>query len=156
MVIRVLISFIVASNFTFIFYGDFFLAPQDNKILVWIWGIPCFHLLVNSSLLACALIGSHYTRHDDFLIVRKWPFPKSVFRSSTLKRFFVLVTIDGENRILSCISISGPTSIITYRDSFNRLRILSFGNLSVRFLWIGLNLIVVGVLPSAISAIRSL
>jgi hypothetical protein len=143
MVIRILISFVFASQFTLIFYRDLFEVTKENRLLFLVWGVPCLHLLVNSFLLFLILVGSKYQRHEDFSIVKTSRRFKGICNSTRLRRFFISVKIEDRERILSGLFWSYPSLIVVYKDALGKLKILSFGLLLIRFVWIIINLVVI-------------
>lgn len=147
MIIRVIISFILSANFTLIFYRDFFEASSENRILVFIWVLPCFHLLVSSFLFMTIVIGSDYRKHVNFSIT-KAASPYKIFRgiSLGLQQIYFSVPIDDRERIVRGIFRHIPKTLITYRHANGKLKVLSIESLMIELVSILISILVAVVL----------
>jgi len=145
---RIIIVFALASYFVNLFYRDLFVISEHNKLLFLIGSLPCLHLLVTSMRLAAMLTGRQYRRYDKFTVVNTYPIFKSktLDDSNRLKRFFFSIDINDRKRIVSGVFWYRPTSILVYKNIFDKLKIFTLINLLERIIWILGNLVILTIL----------
>ncbi len=131
---RILIAFIPASYFTNLFYHDLFVTTQHNKLLFLVWAFPCLHLVFVCMQLITMITGRQYQRYEEFTIVSTYPVLKhKIFGGQgRLKRFFFEIYINNRRRIVNGLFWHSPSSILVYKDTFDKLRTFTLSNLLLK------------------------
>lgn len=144
--LRVVVFFAIASEFTLLFYRDLFVITQEHKLLALIWTLPCFHLLITTFLLLITVGGSQFRKISEFSIMKISSIKILSSDGGKIKRFFIAVESDGRHYVLSGIFLCPPSSLVIYRNLAKRLKILSLGNIIMRLRWLVASVIVAIVL----------
>ncbi len=141
-----LIAFVPASYFAVLLYRDFFIITQSNKLLFFVWGLPCLHFVFAFLQLFATVIGRQYRRYVEFSIVKSLPISKRFFERINLSRLFIAIKFNGRERILNGVFWHYPTSVLVYINFFDKLKVFTIGNLLVKVMWVLANLIILAII----------
>ncbi|QHT67047.1 hypothetical protein GXP67_10510 [Rhodocytophaga rosea] len=144
---RILVAFFPSAYFAGSFCRDLFIHT-GNKILFLVWAFPCLYLVINSMQLIIMLTGRQYRKAEEISVVKTFSIAICKFFPSLTRfsRLFFALKINDRDRIVSGIFWQRPTSIVIYKDAFDRMKVFSIGNLLIKLLWIGANLAILGIL----------
>jgi hypothetical protein len=139
------IGFVPASYFAVLLYRDFFTMTQP-KLLFFVWGFPCIHFVYAFLQLFSTVVGRKYRSYVEFSILKSLPIRKHFFERIKFSRLFIAIKVNGRERVLSGLFWYYPTSILVYKNIFDKLKVFTIGNVLIKVMWMFANLIVLAIM----------
>jgi len=123
---------------TAILYGPF--LATDRKWLSILGSICGLHFVFVCYVFVTTFVGIHYRRYHINSIVR------SMSMRMSIKRLFFVVNVGDKERIVSGLFFETPKSVIAFRNSLNKIKVLNLIETLRSFIWIIIDILVCFVL----------